>query len=57
MRSKPEPPFVKPDWKVEEKIVAAFKKMEKLSKQTSDEMVHVALKQYISRHKDWMPKE
>ena len=56
-QGKPDGPSVKVDWQLDEKIVDTLNRMEAQAEMSVEEMVTIALRRYISQHKDYLPEE
>jgi hypothetical protein len=50
-------PTVKMEVQVEKEVQETLTKMEKFSKHSISELVNVALKNFIARHKDFTPSQ
>ena len=44
-------------WKIETKLVSQLKQMQEVSGEELEDLVHLALKRFISTHKDWLRQD
>lgn len=56
-QGKPQGPVIEVNWEVEEMLVEKLKKMENFSAMSVQELVHIALRRFISQHSDYLPKD